>query len=445
MIEQEIGRKLADFRELGFPDYIPREGRVHRVRNMVSVLIGARRVGKSFQAMQFAEELIQEGFIPDRAHVCHLDFDNPILAQMRAEQLPSIQRIFFQQNPSFHLKTPIVYIFDELHRVQGWEDYAIELSRNPHWQVIVTGSSARLLSTEIATSLRGKAISTTITPLSFREFLSFKKIDPLGQTTRQTAALHLAFEEYLRWGSFPVISQVAEFTRPTLLREYYDTMLLRDIIQRNEIHCVDDCIALYAYLLSCMAKPFTIKSAQSCLTGAGFNTGREAISRYIRYAEDAWLFQTVPLYTDSIKQVSRNYRKVYAVDWAFANYNSPTWDGSFSRALENLVFVELSRRYPRVCYGLAFSTRQEVDFIVDDSHGKPCLAVQVCQDISDPDTFMREITPLIAVTQYYRLPESLILTVGNEERNIQRDGVNVHICPVWKWLIGEPNPPRGSL
>jgi len=436
MVEQEIARKLADFRELGFPDYIQREGRIHRVRNMVSVLIGARRVGKSFQAMQFAEELIQEKFIPNRSHVCHLDFDNPILAQMRAEQLPSIQQIFFQQNPSFHLKTPIVFIFDELHRVNGWEDYAIELSRNSNWQVVVTGSSARLLSTEIATSLRGKAISTTITPLSFREFLKFKKIDPNGHTTRQTAALHVAFQEYLRWGSFPVISQVSEFTKPTLLREYYDTMLLRDIIQRNEIRSVDDCIALYAYLLSCMAKPFTIKSAQKCLTGAGLNTGREAISHYIRYAEDAWLFQTVPLYTDSIKQVARNYRKIYAIDWAFANYNSPTWDGSHSRALENLVFSELSRRYPRVCYALTLSTRQEVDFVVDDLHGKPRLAVQVCQDISDPDTFTREITPLIAVAKYYRIPEAIILTVGHEDRKIQRDGVQVHICPIWKWLIG---------
>jgi predicted AAA+ superfamily ATPase len=435
MIEQEIGRKLADFRELGFPDYIPRAGRIHRVPNMVSVLIGARRVGKSFQAMQCAEELIREGFIPDRAHICHLDFDNPVLAQMKAEQLPCIQRLFFQQNPSFQLKTPLVFIFDELHRVQGWEDYVIELSRNPHWQVIVTGSSARLLSTEIATSLRGKAISTIITPLSFREFLNFKKIDPHGQTTRQLAAIHRAFEEYLRWGSFPVISQVAEFTKSALLREYYDTMLLRDIIQRNQIHSVDDCIALYAYLLACMARPFTIKSAMGCLTGAGLNTGREAIARYIRYAEDAWLFQTVPLYTDSVKQISRNYRKIYAVDWAFANYNSPTWDGSFSRALENLVFAELSRRYPRIGYGLALSTRQEVDFVVDDVKGKPCLAVQVCQDISDPDTFTRELTPLLAVARYYQISEALILTLSDEVRTIQRDGVNIHIWPVWKWLL----------
>ena len=92
MVEQEIARKLADFRELGFPDYIQREGRIHRVRNMVSVLIGARRVGKSFQAMQFAEELIQEKFIPNRSHVCHLDFDNPILMVGVFHQIPESPR-----------------------------------------------------------------------------------------------------------------------------------------------------------------------------------------------------------------------------------------------------------------------------------------------------------------------------------------------------------------
>ena len=433
MLDNELERKFADFRETGFPPHIHREGTIHMVAHMVSVLAGARRVGKSFYAMQAAEDLVGTQAIPDLSHVCHVDFDNPVFAAMTADQLARIQSLFLKQNPSFSLRTPLVFIFDEIHRISGWEDYAIDLSRNPAWRVIVTGSSARLLSKEIATALRGKAITTKIAPLTFRDFLRFKKMDPDGKTTRQMASIRAAFDEYLRWGSFPAMPSVPDFSKAALLHEYYDSMLLRDIIQRHNIRAADDCVALYTYLLSYMAKPFTVKSAHAYLSQAGHKTGREAIASYIGYAEDAWLLQTVPLHTDSPGQALRNYRKAYAVDWALATCNSATWDGSLSRAFENMIFAELTRRFSRVRYALTRDTRQEVDFLADDAQGHPVLAAQVSIDISDPDTLARELAPLLAVARYYGTRETLIITYA-DERVIKRDGVTVRVVPAWRWL-----------
>ncbi|MEI7901712.1 MAG: ATP-binding protein [bacterium] len=434
MVTSELERKFADFRETGFPPHVRRDGAIHMVNHSVSVLAGARRVGKSFYAMQAAEDLIASRVIPDMSHVCHVDFDNPVFASMTADVLPRIQSLFLKQNPSFTLRTPLVFVLDEIHRVSGWEDYVIDLSRNPSWRVIVTGSSARLLSKEIATSLRGKSITTKISPLTFREFLRFKKLDPDGKSTRQTATIRAAFDEYLRCGSFPAIPNTPDFSKAALLHEYYDTMLLRDIIQRHTIRAADDCVALYTYLLSCMAKPFTAKSAHTYLSHAGHKTGREAIASYIGFAEDAWMLQTVPLYTDSPSQALRNYRKTYAIDWALATCNSATWDGSFSRAFENMIHSELTRRFPRVRYALTRETRKEVDFLADDSQGQPALAAQVSLDISDPDTLVREVTPLLAVARYHHTPETLIITYA-DERVIRQDGVTIRVVPAWRWLL----------
>jgi predicted AAA+ superfamily ATPase len=434
MIEQALAGKMADFRELGFPEYMRREGRIHRAPHVVSILVGARRVGKSFCAMQFADDLIKEGFLPSLSHVCHVDFDHPVLGKIKAEELSKIQTIFLQQNPAFTQKTPLLFILDEIHRVSGWEDYAIELSRNPHWQVVITGSSARMLSKDISTALRGKSVSTTITPLSFRDFLRFRKMDPDGVSTRQQASIRAAFEDYLRWGAFPAIPQTPDFTKPALLHEYYDTMLLRDIIQRHSIRAADDCIALYTYLLSSMSKPFTVQSAQRYLAGAGYKTGREAIAFYIDYAEDARLFQTLALHTDSAAQAARNYRKIYAVDWALANCNSATWDGTHSRALENMVYMELTRRYSRIRYGLTRSDHREIDFIADDTGGQPVFAAQVSLDVSDPETYEREIAPLAAVAQYHQIPDVVLIT-RSDERTVEHNGVTIRIVPAWKWLL----------
>lgn len=433
MIETELERKIADFREIGFPQHIRREGVVHTVSHMVSVLAGARRAGKSFYAMQTAEDFVAAKTIPDLSHVCPIDFDNPVFGSMGARELSSIQSVFLKMNPSFSLRTPLVFILDEIHRVAGWEDYVIDLSRNPHWRVLVTGSSARLLTKDISTALRGKSITTRVSPLSFRDFLRFKGLDPDEKSTRQLASIRSAFDEYLRWGSFPAIPGTPDFSKAALLHEYYDTMLLRDIIQRHGIRSADDCIALYTYLFSCMAKPVTVKSAQAYLAKAGYKAGRETIAFYLSYAEDAWMLQTVPIHTDSASQALRNYRKIYAVDWALATCNSTVWDGSHSRAFENLIFSELARRYSRVRYALTRDTRQEVDFLADDSRGHPACAVQASLDISDPDTLKRELTPLVSIARFFRTSENIIVTYS-DERLIHQDGVTVRVIPAWRWL-----------
>ena len=436
MIERELQRKIEDFRELGIPPYIPRDTKLHLVDRMVSTVIGARRSGKSFRVLQAADELITQGFIKSLRQVCLVDFDNPILSAMTAKDMALIQSTFLKITPECGLKTPVLFVLDEIHRVPGWEDYVIDLSRNPHWKVIVTGSSSKLLKDDISAALRGKAISSTVYPLSFAEYLRFTKVEAKPASTKGQAEIRARFDDYLKWGGYPALPGTAEPSREVLLREYFDTMILKDIVQRFNFGKPQQCIDLYHYLLSNIGRAYTLKSAYEFLKQGGHATSRDAVRDYVAWAEDAWLLFTIPIHSQSQKEQERNYRKVYGIDWALAIRNSTVWDGSYARALENMVYLHLRRNYPRVRYYLTRNKRQEVDFLVSDERGKPVLAVQVSMEISHPDTLRRELEPLVSTARYYGTVQNLIITLRQEQR-FEENGVVVHTIPAWQWLLQE--------
>lgn len=434
MIERELERKIEDFRELGIPPYVPREGSLHLVAQMVSTAIGARRSGKSYRVLQAADELIKKRFIRSTEQICLIDFDNPILSHMNAADLPLIQSAFLKLNPEFELNTPLVFILDEIHKISGWEEYVIDLSRNPRWRVFVTGSSSKLLRDDLATELRGKAISSTVYPLDFGEFLKFKEFRRRSGSTTGRAEIKRLFDDYLKWGGYPAVAQVEEQTREALLREYFDTMILRDIIQRYDVSKPQQCIRLYNYLLANISKGHTLQSAYRYLKQNGFSTSRDAVREYVHRAQDSWLLFMVPIFSNSVKEQERNYKKLYCIDWGLANKNSLGWDGSYSQALENLVFVYLLRRWPRVHYYLTRKQRQEVDFIAVDDSGHPAVGVQVCMDLSQEDTLKRELEPLVAAARYFGIKENVIVTYSQEEV-FRQEGVTINAVPAWKWLL----------
>ena len=439
MIETELQRKFEDFRELGIPKYVTRKGEINLVDRMVTTIVGARRAGKSFRSLQLADELIRNGTLDSIQQVCHLDFDNPILSAMTARDLSQIQDTFLKISPGLGPKTPLVFILDEIHKIKNWEEYVIDLSRNPNWKVVVTGSSSKMIKTDMATELRGKAVSSTIHPLSFVEFLEFRSFKGRSGSSKGQAEIRRHFDDYLKWGSYPALVNLEQHSKEALLREYFDTMILRDIIQRYNVSKPRQCIQLYNYLLSNIGKPHTLRSAYGYLKEGGYTTSRDSVHNYIDQAEDSWLLFLIPIQSDSHKEQDRNYKKIYAVDWALAIRNSSIWDGFYSRALENMIFMNLHGSYPRIRYYLTRSKRQEVDFIASDSRGKPVLAVQVCMDLSQKNTLDRELEPLIATAKYFNIKENLIITL-NEEKKFQKDQVTVNAIPAWKWFLKNEGP-----
>jgi predicted AAA+ superfamily ATPase len=427
----EIERKIQDFRQMGLASYTSRIGKVHMVDHMVSTLVGARRSGKSFRARQVADEMLKRGCLPSLEHVCPVDFDNPILSSMSAVELNTIQETFLKISPGFGLSTPLLFLLDEIHKIDNWEEYVIDLSRNPNWKVIVTGSSSKLLREDISTELRGKAITSTVYPLDFTEFLAFSQAEHAKGSTLGNAERKRLFDQYLLWGGFPALVPLPEETKEAVLQEYLDTMMLKDLIQRYNIANPNLCAAVCAYLLSVVGKPYTQASMMRYLEQAGFKTSKETLRDYMKWCEDSWLLFAMPIFTDSRKKQERNYKKIYAIDWALANFNSPVWDGSLTRAFENMVYLHLRRKWGRLNYYLT-RDKTEVDFIVSN-RGKPDMAVQVSLDVSAPHTFSREIAPLIKTASYFGISNNVLVTRDQEE-TVRQQGVTVRIVPAYKWL-----------
>ena len=434
MAEREIERKIADFRSGGIPGYVRRDGEIRIADRMVSVLTGVRRSGKSFRLLQAADEAVASGFIPSLRHVCPVDFDNPALARLAAGDLRTIQSTFLRLTPEAGLQSPLLFLLDEIDKVEGWEEYVIDLSRNPLWRVIVSGSSSRLAAGDMARALRGKAFPTVLRPLSFKEFLRFQGYGEDPASTKGAAEGLRLFDEYLTWGGYPAMSATVERFRPALLREYFDTMILRDIVERCDVSHPRLAVHLYRYLLANNAKPYTLMSAYRYLTGAGFAVGRDAVRELVQHAVDAWLLSTVPLYTRSLREQDRNYRKCYAVDWALANFNCAVWDGGQSRAFENMVYVQLAGRWPRVNYLLTSDDRQEVDFVASDDHGRPVCLVQACIDPGDESTLAREVEPLVAAADFLGLSDPVLVT-RSFEKTLTIGRVSVRAVPAWRWMI----------
>ena len=432
MFAQEIDRILNDFWELGLPEYTSRSGDIIVIENMISTIIGARRVGKSMRTMQYANEQLNNNLQSIR-QIVWIDFDNPILSEMNASELHLIEETVLKNNNQFTIKTKLLFIFDEIHKIKGWENYCIQLSRNKNRTVIVTGSSSKLLRDEISTELRGKSISTRLYGLSFSEFLNFNNIKD-SNSTKGIALKRNLFDKYLHWGAFPAIANLDKNFKTPLLREYFDTMMLRDLIQRYSVSKPQVCIKLIRYLLSNTSKPHTLKSSYEYLKSCGLKTSRDSVRDYISYAEDSFLLYSVTIFSNSLKEMENNYKKIYCIDWALAIRNSSIWDGYYSRAFENMIYIELCRRGKKVNYYLTRKKREEIDFVVSNDNGEIESLIQVSLNVSDPQTLKREISPLITSAKYFNV-KSLIIITYDTEKIIETDGVSINIIPAWKWLL----------
>jgi predicted AAA+ superfamily ATPase len=206
------------------------------------------------------------------------------------------------------------------------------------------------------------------------------------------------------------------------------------IVERHNPGKPAHCVELYSYLLSNIAKPHTLQSAYGYLKQKKHATSRDAVRSYLQWAVDSWLLFVVPIHANSHKEEERNYKKIYSIDWSLAVHNSAVWDGSYSRALENMVYLHLIRHYSRVRYYLTRTKRQEVDFVVSGNDGRPEMLVQVCQDIGHGDTLRRELEPLVAAAQYFGTRNNFIVTMS-QETQIKESGIAVQVIPAWKWLL----------
>jgi len=404
-----VRQKIADSLAAPLPVLTHRDVRLPRIPNKAVAVIGMRRSGKtSFLWQELARRHAETG---ERDGLLYFSFEDERLAGMTVADLGLVIEEFYRLAPEWRDHRRATLFLDEIQTVPGWEVFARRLLDSENIDLFLSGSSAKLLSREVATSMRGRAVELVVSPFSFREYLRHRGCEPGKPSARLTKAERSVLDrrllDYLREGGFPEAQGLDARDRQELLKAYVDVVLLRDIIER---HAVSHPLALRWLVRQLLGNPagaFSINKFYGDLKSQGIAVAKDTLHAYLGHLEDAFLVRVLTLASDSVRRRMVNPRKVYPVDPGLIPLFDRSGKANLGHALETCVLLELDRRGAEVCY-VHTQAGHEIDFAVRYPDGKTQL-IQVCASLDDAATREREIRALQgAAVEFPQAERSLI-------------------------------------
>ncbi len=425
---------ILDFQEIDLPTGVPRRVAVSPVPGKATVCIGVRRSGKSTFMFQLMKKLQDTGVA--RQNILYLNFFDDRLHSLQHDNLGVILEAYFSLYPEKKNAEKVYCFFDEIQVVPGWEPFVDRLMRMEKCEVYITGSSAQMLSREIATQMRGRALSWEMFPFSFREFLDYKGIESDGPlSTKKRLTVQKAFEEYWETGGFPEVAGLNRMLRIKTHQEYFNAMLFRDLVERHDISHPKAVTDLAHWLVDNTGYLYSINNLTGYLKSLGHKAPKPAVSDYLEWFEDAYVLFTVRIFDASLARANTNPKKIYCADHALVTSISSGILVNSGHLLENLVFTALRRVTPDIFYYKTKAGR-EVDFIAG-RQGPSRMLVQVCESMADQQTRKRETTALAEAMTELKLSHGIIVT-RNEEEQIQVDSGKIDVVPAWRFLLNMP-------
>lgn len=425
-----LERLIDEFHERPLPELTARDAQSPALPGKANAVIGMRRAGKTFYCYQQMRTLLASGTAKER--LLYLNFEDERLLPFSAADFQEVLDTYYRKFPA-HKKQTCHFFLDEVQRVEGWDRFVRRVLDTEDLRLWVTGSSSKLLSSEIATSLRGRSLATEVFPFSFREFLRFHRAEPasvnrFGSETRAALAHHA--ENYLRRGGFPEVQGMDDDLRRRVLQNYLDVVILRDVVERHAVRNTVVLRALIRHLLTAPATYFSLTKFYHTLRSQGIACTKNDLYFFLDALADAFLVYLVPIHSRSNKARQVNPRKAYAVDTGLLEAMSFRMTEDRGALLETLVYLELRRQ------GLApeyYFTQSglEVDFVLPESGSPQPRLIQVCWSLKDPATRQREQTALREAMKELRLKRGLIVT-WLEDESPQPD---LEVQPVWRWLV----------
>lgn len=407
-------------------DLIPRNGylsflRSFRDKQLVKVVSGVRRCGKSTLLLQFQQELLAQGIAPERIISLNFeDFANAGLTTCAALHEHVCSRLVDGQT---------TYVFlDEIQHVQEFERAVNSLLLRDNVDLYVTGSNAYFLSGELATLLSGRYVQVRMLPLSFAEFV---------QACGTAPGLPALYARYLQ-ASFPYALAIATADNAQALQEYlngiYHTVLLKDIVQRLGISDVERLEAVVRFVFDSIGSPISAKKIADRLTSAGRKTDSKTVEKYLRALCDGFILYEAPRYNIRGGQYLSTQPKYYAVDLGLRRLLLGQRGGDVGHELENVVYLELLRRGHEVCVGK--SDEGEVDFVARKA-GETSY-YQVAVTVLDETVRQRELAPLARIRDHC---PKMLLTLDDIEPEADFDGIRKRHALQWL-LEGQTSRPR---
>ena len=412
----------------------PRDKKLRRIKNKICVCLGVRRCGKTTLMAERMAELVASGV--SRENIVHINFADERLLPLHQGGWDALYTAYYGMYPEKLGKETIYLFLDELQLFRGWELFVERLRREENCEIYITGSSSALLSKEIHTALRGRSLSNELFPFSFGEYLVRKGIARDGYDTEYTLLRAKAWEEYKQCGGFPEAYEEDEETRRVIFQEYYESLLYRDLLERHA-PIQPLLLKMFAHrLMSGMSTIVSINKMQNILKSMGIPCSRETLQQYLQWLEDAFFIFSIPVADASATARARSMNKVYCIDHAMAMALTTNYSDNVGQILENMVFLALRRHTQEVFY-YKTTTGYEVDFLAS-LNGKNAL-IQVCADMSSPDTSKRELRALAEAMRATGLKTSYVVT-ENFEHTISLPEGKVYCIPAPQFLAS-PVPP----
>lgn len=426
-------KELVKSAILDFQERLPLVGIKRRDLNiemnseLIITLIGPRRCGKTCYFYSLINELVQSGV--DRTQILYFNFEDERLS-FSDSNLHLLLESFYELFPA-SVGKELYLFFDEIQEVHNWEKFVRRINDMASTRIFITGSSAKLLSKEIATSLRGRSITYNILPLSFNEYCRFLDIDVIDQfSTRQKALLQATFVAYLIEGGFPDTVEKKEDIQLKIWQSYFDVMIYRDIVER---YAVSNTVALKRFLkqlAGTLTSEFSINKIYNDMKSSGVQVSKDNLYLFLEYAQDCFLyFLHYPLEFSERKSAKAN-KKLYFVDNGLLSAITFNFSANYGKLLENCVFLELVRREKEIYFS---RNGQECDFVVQEK-GEITQLIQVCYNLSDGDTRERELKVMNHLAKKYPRAEMLIITSDHQEDIVVKNGV-IKVKPAWKWML----------
>ena len=431
MARKELFKSLIALSQAELPfERIEREIDLPVQPELIITVPGVCRAGKSSLLMLTVNKLLASGV--KREQILWVNFDDERLDRMPTEELDEVLQAYREMYPDIELKDVYMF-FDEIQNIDGWDLFVLRVFKSYCRNVYVTGSNAKLLSSEISTALRGWTLDYEMLPLSFREFCRFKGIDAHSYLESDKAKRYAAMEEYIHGGGFPkVVLSTDKSMKLRLLQGYFNTMLFRDLAERHAIKNIEALRYFLKRVMQNLTKTTSINAIANDMRSNGVSVSKDDLYNWADWAVETYLFVRYPKYSRSLVKENQSLRKYYVIDTGMRQAVLMPQSEDKGKLLENIVALELFRRRGADRKMFYWQDGRECDFVVQREEHVEEL-IQVTWDIEDEDTRKREIDGIKEAAKGTNCNKLTIVTREQKE-TIEEDGFRIEVVGIEEWL-----------
>ncbi len=433
-MKKDVIKSLIALKQQAIPfGVITREMQLPLHRKKIITIPGVRRCGKSTMMEIAINQLVENGV--RREQILWLGFDDERLRNMSADELNQVIEAYMEMFPDIPIEDVHMF-FDEIQLITDWEYFVLRVYKSYCKNIYVCGSNATMLSTELASALRGYPLEYRTYPLSFGEYCRFKEIPTQSYLEQDKARLRVTFDSYISESAFPEIVLTADKSEQIkLLQAYFDTMVLKDLVEHYRISNIAVVRYFIKRLMNNLTKPTSILSIYKDIKSQGLRVSKDDLYLWANYVCDIFLFLRISRYDRSLVREQSSLDKYYCIDNGLRAAVLLPQSNDLGKRLENIVFLHLQRNLlpgEKISY---FAGDYECDFVVQHEDRVEQL-IQVCWDMHDDDTRKRELRGLQEASVVTACTNLLLIT-HDEEDQLLIDNKQVRIVPAWKWISSQ--------